>query len=224
MSLSFDPIAVAHPARLAAPLDLRLGPELVQRLRGCRRLRPRLLTIVVAPPVEPGGDGEGSGDGALSARLAASDPMDLARLAGAAWHGNALKHLIAGKTVAELVRRIGPRARAFGLRNAALAVPAEPAAADGAALAELIERDGLRCLGAFLLRVPAGLRTQTLFRLPPGSPAERPEAEDPDLSRAPAIMARVLAEPDEDGAEAARPPAEPARPPAEPARRSSGAA
>lgn len=207
VSVSFDPIAVAHPERLSARLDPRLGAALIERLRACPRLRPRLARVLVAPPPLDGEE-TGEGAGALAERLTECDPEELARLAGAVWHANALKLVISGKAVAELVQRIGPHARAFGLRNAALAVAEEAVATEPAELAQAIERDGLRCLGAWLARVPAETRARLLLRLPPASPAELVDGDAAGLVRAPAIMARVLAERDEapEAAQAAREP------------------
>jgi hypothetical protein len=121
------------------------------------------------------------------------DLLDAARLAGALWHARALRLLVSGAVVGDLVARIGRRAHAFGLRNIAHAVEIAPAVADPLALASDIERDGLRCLGARFAGCPAA-RLRLLTRLPPGTPAEAETFDDVYVRNAPAVLARVAEE------------------------------
>ena len=208
-------VSRAHPERLLACLDPRLSAATVRRLQDCRRLLARLHDLLVrrygallAPPGAPSVDhaedarlagaspelGE-AGDAGLAeaAILGHPDLMEVARLAGAVWHARSLKLLVSGPAVAEVVSRIGRRAHAFGLRNAAAAVASTPAS-DPVALAGAIERDGLLCLGAGLLAGSPALRLRVLLRLPPGTPAEAESFEEVVLRNAPAVLARVAAE------------------------------
>jgi hypothetical protein len=195
-----DLVADAHPERLRACLGERVSAATVHRLQQSRRLRPRLQALLVrhfgesaGPSPEPAGGALEEGHPAASI-LDHPDLLEATRLAGALWHARALRLLVSGGAVGELVSRIGRRAHAFGLRNVAHAVEAAPTAADPIALASAIERDGLLCLGAGFAAACPALRLRLLTRLAPGTPAEAAHFDDIHVRNAPAVLARVAAE------------------------------
>jgi hypothetical protein len=187
-----DLVTIAHRDRLAARLDPHLAPITLERLRSSARLRPRLARLLLAPAAAkplPGEHRHPDADTAIAKAIANHSPTKLARLAGAAWHGRALKLVISGREVAGLAQAIGQEAYLFGLRNADLAVEDGGAAED---LAASIDYDGLRCLGLALLVLPKPIRIAVLLRLPPGSVAETVEPDPALMETATAIVARVL--------------------------------
>ena len=194
-----DLVADAHPERVRAALGERVSAATVQRLQESRRLRARLQALLIhhhggSAGHTPDPVGGMLRDGAPEVSiLDEPDLLDAARLAGALWHARALRLLVSGAVVGDLVARIGRRAHAFGLRNIAHAVEIAPAVADPLALASEIERDGLRCLGARFASSPAS-RLRLLTRPPPGTPAEAETFDDVYVRNAPAVLARVAAE------------------------------
>jgi hypothetical protein len=196
-----DLVRRAHPERLRACLDPRIGPATATRLQEAGRFRARLDALLMrhftppAPETVAEDAGSSEAEAALASILARAEPTEAARLAGAIWHAGSLKRLVSGPAVGELVGRIGRRAHACGVRNAAAAVATAPIA-DPAALAAAVERDGLLCLGAAAVGSPR-LRLHLLMMLPLGTPAEAERFSELHRANAPVILVRVAAELDE---------------------------
>ena len=179
---------------------MRLGRRLPKRretcsastaLQACRRLEPRLSEWVFArhgrfdPPATID---------AASARAVAMPAATLvaaAGLAGAAWHGNAIRRLVVGGDVRALVEAIGPDAHAFALRHGAAAAAEPPEGV--AALIEAIGRDGYRCLAAWCAGRPAAIASLVLLKLPPGTLADQP-VDQAFADRGPAVFDLALTE------------------------------
>ncbi len=151
-----DPGAWAEPA-LAAPLIAPgLSADTARRLLVSPRLAGRASRLLA--------DRLGWGD------AAALEPADLALAsasgaalqavalcAGAVWHVRRLRSLVLGTDIALLVTRLGEATRATALRHAALAPEAggdSSATDDAAALADDVERDGMRCVAAWIDALP----------------------------------------------------------------------
>jgi hypothetical protein len=151
-----DPGAWAEPA-LAAPLIAPgLSADTARRLLASPRLAGRASRLLA--------DRLGWGE------AAALEPPDLALVcasgaalralavcAGAVWHVRRLRSLVLGTDIALLVSRLGEATRGTALRHAALAPEAggdSPATDDAAALADDVERDGMRCVAAWIDVLP----------------------------------------------------------------------
>jgi hypothetical protein len=191
----------AHPDRVRACLDPGLSDAVVQRLAHSERIGPRVAEVILH---RHGLTAQALDDLYQSATPGPAAQVDIhpllhydvtlcAYLAGAAWHARSLKQCVSGKVVAELTARIGHRARAFGLRNAKLAVSSQvhPGAAE---LVAAISDDGFRCIGALLSTKDAVVRGLVRLRLPPGTPADAAGFGDEHLRHASTIIERVLAE------------------------------
>jgi hypothetical protein len=190
----------AHPDRVRACLDLRLSDAVVKRLADSERVGPRVAEVMLhRHGLSPQALDEYYRSAPRPASEADIHPLlrcDLAQcacLAGAAWHARSLKQCLSGKVVADLTARIGQGARAFGLRNANLAVSSQ-VYAGAVELAAAINDDGLRCIGALVSSKDAVLRALVRLRLPPGTPAEAGTFGDEHLRHASAIVERALAE------------------------------
>jgi YOP proteins translocation protein K (YscK) len=191
----------AHPDRVRACLDRRLGDAVVRRLVETERVAPRLAGLMLrhhgfAPHVlEDFYRSAGLGSGALGNLhpLLYQDLVQCALLAGVVWHARSLKNCVSGKAVADLTARIGRRAHTFALRNADLAAGAEPISHVDHLVAA-IETDGFLCIGARLAAEHPVLRNLILLQLPADTPAEASSFSSEHLERAPAIVERALAE------------------------------
>jgi hypothetical protein len=191
----------ANPDRVRACLDPRLSDAVIQRLADSERLASRVAEVMLhrhglepqaldrlhgsAPP-EPGPEAD-------IHSLLHCDLAQCAWLSGAAWHARSLKQCVSSKVVAELTALIGQRARAFGLRNADLAVSSQ-VLTGAAELAAAINDDGFRCIGALLSSKDAVLRGLVALRLPPGTPEEAAGFGQEHLRHASVIIERSLAE------------------------------
>ncbi|MBO0764025.1 MAG: hypothetical protein J2P50_05490 [Hyphomicrobiaceae bacterium] len=190
-----------HPDRVRACLDPRLSAAVAQRLADSERVGWRVAEIILyRHGLNPAmlDDFYGRAAPASSSEadihpLLHCDLEDCARLAGAAWHARSLKQCVSGKLVADLTALIGHRTRAFGLRNANLAVCSQ-VVTGAAELAAAINDDGFRCIGALLSSKDWALRGLVHVRLPPGTPAEAVAFGDEHVRHAPAIIERALAE------------------------------
>jgi hypothetical protein len=170
-----DPGAWADPG-LAAPLIAPgLQAETARRLLSSPRLAARASRLLL----QRLGEGDPAmlepADRALAA--AGGEILEMvAACAGAVWHTRRVRALVLGADIARLCARLGDDTRRAALRHAALA-PAEawavgangrsPDEADG--LADDIERDGARCLAAWIDSLPdwAASRVRLKWRLGP---------------------------------------------------------
>ena len=154
-------LSFLHPSRTSSALDQRLTAETAQRLQNCRRLHDRLAARMQAllskEDLWP-----------IPARaeffVSPVHPREMARFAGAVWHAASLRLVVTGKAASELVAMVGEQTFTFGLRHAAAAV-APAHTTSPSELAEAIERDGLACLGAWLMAEPKPRRDALLLRL-----------------------------------------------------------
>lgn len=178
MTLTTDrALTGVHPERLRAVLDPRLSEATLARLMDCGRLRGRLDARL-------GRAGEALPD---EAAWLTADPDEAACRAGALLHGQAVRAVLSGPAVTDLVTAIGREAHVLALRYGAQMPPRS----HGEDLAEAILRDGELCLGAWLMRQDGALRRAVLLALPPGTPIEAGPFT-PDLEEgAGAIMALV---------------------------------
>jgi hypothetical protein len=195
-----DHLRDAHPDRVSACLDPRLSDVVVKRLADSERVGPRVAQemlhrhgLVPQALDEYYGSASGPASEVDIHPLLHCDLAQCAYLAGAAWHARSLKQCVSGKVVADLTALIGPRARAFGLRNANLAV-SKHVHTGAVELAAAINDDGFLCIGALVSSKDAVLRALVRLRLPPGTPAEAAAFGDEHLRHAPAIVERALAE------------------------------
>jgi len=191
----------AHPDHVRACLDPRLSDAVVQRLADSERLAPRVAEVMLQ---RHGLDPQALDDLYRSATPGQGPEVDIdpllhydlaqcAHLSGAAWHARSLRQCVSGKVVADLTALIGQRARAFGLRNADLAVSSQ-VLTGAAELAAAINADGFRCISALLSSKDAVLRGLVGLRLSAGTPAEAAAFSDEHLRHASAIIERALAE------------------------------
>ena len=194
-----DLVAIAHPSHLSLILHPDLAPALKARLQSCRRLQARLATLlsqasVPMPHGIPAGlaaDTE-AGKSIDADRLLRIDLLEAVRLAGAAWHSKALRKLIRGNDIADVVAQIGARAHGFGVRQN-LDSDALPIA-EPAALAKAILDDGWHCLACWLAQSPAPVRVRIFVRLPQGTAIPDPAFTGARRARALALAAPVIAE------------------------------
>jgi hypothetical protein len=163
-----DPGAWADP-RLAAPLIAPgLRPETAQRLFASPRLARRASRWLA--------DAVGCGD------PAALEPVDLALAsasvtlldsvalcAGAVWHAQRVRALVLGSDISLLCGRLGDATRNAALRHAPPALDGSHPSGrddDAAALADAVERDGTRCMSAWLDALPHWARSRVCLKWP----------------------------------------------------------
>jgi hypothetical protein len=171
-----DPGTWADPGLVAPVIAPGLRFETAQRLFASPRLAGRASRWLA--------EHLGGGD------PAALEPMDLALAsapgavlasvalcAGAVWHAQRLRALVLGADIALLRTRIGDATRDAALRHAALA-PGDGELSgrdrgvmdDAGALADAIERDGPRCLSAWIDVLPDWAASRVRLKWP-GVPA-----------------------------------------------------
>lgn len=178
------------PERVLALLPSVLDPETVERLVASDRLAGRLSEHLRrqagVPPLDPALlEAE---DRALML-LDAEGLEQLQRMAGAIWHGQALKRIILAEPRRRMAELIGEDALAGAGRNVevspAIASPAEPEA-----LAAAIDADGAACLEAWCRAQPAAIAERIRLK----RDAEAPDPTDDHLANGPAVIARAVKE------------------------------
>jgi hypothetical protein len=190
-----DPGAWADPARAAPLIAPGLREETARHLLTSPRLARR-ASRWLADRLGPGDPATLEPVDLWLARTAVATLETVALHAGAVWHARRIRALLLGADIALLCDRLGSEARAVALRYAALAPDDgsasdlnRDAATDAAALADDIERDGARCLAAWIASLPDWAASRVRLKLP--DRLEPPVS--PDRCAAAAQIVRTIA-------------------------------
>jgi hypothetical protein len=167
-----NPGSWADPNQAAPIIAPGLRTETIQRLLTSPRLAERASQLLA----ERLGAGDPAtlepADRALASSAAATLET-VALAAGAVWHAQRVRALVLGADIALLCARFGDGTRDAALRHAALAPDDRHLAApndttDGAeALADDIQRDGVRCMAAWIDTLPGWAAARIRLKWPP---------------------------------------------------------
>jgi hypothetical protein len=150
-----DPGSWADP-ELAAPL---FSPGLRAETTRCLLASSRLAARASRYLVDHLGRGNPDELAPVDLTLAGACPttqQDVARRAGAVWQGQRVRALVLSADIASLCDRFGQAVRSAALRHSDLTPDADYSspANDVATLADDIERDGRRCMAAWIDALP----------------------------------------------------------------------
>jgi hypothetical protein len=173
-----NPVAYIHPDRFPDWIP-DIPKAAVEPLLSCARLHSQLSKrIAEAYALKPL-----SGDDDLEdldiASMGISDLSRVMHLAGAIWNGRALRGIVAGREIMNILPGFGAASFHYAIANA----EAIPLREEGPGVADpsRIKADGLACFAAWLEALDEPLRQRVLLKFSPASlPAEPSPAFMPD--------------------------------------------
>jgi hypothetical protein len=182
-----QPASFAHPRRIVHAFDGGIGDDVALALADDERFRNRLSALLT----ERYGLTEDVGEfpSAALERLVLASSSELTKLVrqcGAVYWARAIVGTIDSKAVVALKQRLGDDTYAAALTHRDLAA-VDQAHPTNDELDDAITAAGLRCLGAWCARAPAGIAQRIRLKL-----ADRDELDGPPLPPFDALGPRIV--------------------------------